>query len=47
MVITLDKQTHKAFGRDMALQAGMELSAILVLEDRKIIEWLLEPLQAG
>ena len=45
--IVLDKQTHEAFGRDMPLQAGMELTAVLVLEDRKIIEWLLEPLRTG
>ena len=42
VLITPGQQTNLAYGKDMRLQLGMELTAILVLEDRKIIEWLLE-----
>lgn len=41
--IRLETQSVEAFSRDMPLQAGMELTANIVLEDRKLIEWLLEP----
>lgn len=42
--IRMDAQTVRAFGKDFALQAGMELSADIVLEDRRMLDWLLEPL---
>lgn len=41
-----DASSVTAFGRDHALQPGMELSADVVLEDRRLIDWLLEPLKA-
>jgi membrane fusion protein len=41
--VALDKQTIRAFKKEMPLQSGMELSADIVLEDRKIIEWFMEP----
>lgn len=43
--IALEVQTVEAFSRDVALQAGMELSADIVLENRRLLEWLLEPIQ--
>ncbi len=42
--VALAAQSVRAFGQDIALQSGMELSADIVLEDRKLVEWLLEPL---
>jgi membrane fusion protein len=44
VVVALDRQTVSAFGRDIPLQSGMELSADIILEHRKVIEWVLEPL---
>ena len=41
-----DASTVKAFGSEHALQPGMELSADVVLEDRRLIDWLLEPLKS-
>lgn len=41
--IQLDAQYVKAFSNHVALQAGMELSADIVLENRRLVEWLLEP----
>lgn len=41
----LDAQTVEAFSNDVALQAGMELTADIVLENRRLLEWLLEPLK--
>jgi membrane fusion protein len=42
--IALEKQTMSAFGKEVMLQSGMELTADIILEDRKLIEWLMEPL---
>lgn len=42
--ISLEAQTVEAFSQDMPLQAGMELTADIVLENRRLLEWLLEPL---
>ena len=41
-----DASTVQAFGREHALQQGMELSADVVLEDRRLVDWLLEPLKS-
>jgi membrane fusion protein len=41
-----DASTVMAFGREHALQPGMELSADVVLEDRRLMDWLLEPLES-
>ena len=42
--LTLDRQTIAADGRDVPLQSGMSFSADIVLERRRIVEWLFEPL---
>ena len=42
--ITLAEQTVEAFSREMPLQTGMEFTADIVLENRRLLEWLLEPL---
>ena len=44
--IKLDQQTLTAFGKPVPLQAGMELSADIILEERRVIDWLLEPLRS-
>ena len=45
--VKLYEQSMPAFGKELALQSGMELSADIILEERKLIEWLLEPLMAA
>lgn len=47
VVIDLERQGMPAFGKEIALQAGMELSADIVLENRQLVEWLLEPVLAA
>lgn len=42
--ITLADQTVEAFSKEMPLQTGMEFTADIVLENRRLLEWLLEPL---
>ena len=42
--IELDSQVVAAYSKELSLQAGMELSADIVLENRRLLEWLLEPL---
>ena len=44
--VSLSAQTVRAFEKDIPLQSGMELTADIVLEDRKLMEWLLEPLRS-
>lgn len=44
VTVRLNEQTVTAFDEELALQAGMSLSADLILEDRKIWEWVFQPL---
>ena len=44
VTVDLDEQSIEALGQDVPLQAGMSLSADLILEGRKIWEWAFEPL---
>ena len=44
--VKLDRQYMQAFGRSMQLKPGMQLEADVILEERKIYEWLLEPILA-
>jgi membrane fusion protein len=44
VTVTIDKQFVDTEGEQFPLQAGMTLSADLILEDRKIWEWVFEPL---
>ena len=44
--IVLEAQSMHAFSKTMPLQAGMQLTADIVLENRKLLEWLLEPLES-
>lgn len=42
--LELDQQTVKAYGAPMPLRSGMLLDASIMLERRKLYEWVLEPL---
>ena len=42
--VALDSQTVRAYGKSEPLQSGMQLEASLVLEHRKLYEWVIEPL---
>ena len=42
----LDDASVEVYGNRVALQDGMKLDAVLLLERRKIYEWVLEPLYA-
>jgi membrane fusion protein len=42
--VALNDQAVRAYGYDEALRAGMQLDASLVLEHRKLYEWIIEPL---
>lgn len=42
--LTLDKQTVQAYGRQMPLKSGMVIDASVMLEERRLYEWILEPL---
>ncbi len=44
VTVALDRPTVNAFGRDVGLQPDMTLRADIVLEERTLLEWLLEPL---
>ncbi|MEL7096465.1 MAG: HlyD family efflux transporter periplasmic adaptor subunit [Pseudomonadota bacterium] len=42
--IAISDQNIKVFSRNVPLHAGMEFTAVVVLENRRLLEWLLEPL---
>ncbi|GAB3287767.1 HlyD family secretion protein [Parahaliea aestuarii] len=44
LVARLDSDTIQAYGKAIALRSGMTLAADITLEDRSILEWLLEPM---
>ena len=44
--IKLTEQAMAAFGKSHSLQPGMELSADIILEERRVVDWLLEPLKS-
>lgn len=44
--IQLTHQAMAAFGKSHSLQAGMELSADIILEERRIVDWIFEPLRS-
>jgi membrane fusion protein len=41
---TLDAQSIDAYGRREPLQAGMQVEADVMLDRRRLIEWVFEPL---
>jgi len=44
VTVQLQKQNIDAYGRTIALQPGMEFEADVLIENRRLIEWVLEPL---
>lgn len=42
--VSLDQQTVQAYGMAQPLKSGMALDASILLERRKLYEWVLEPL---
>jgi membrane fusion protein len=44
ITVNLSRQTIDAYGRPQALQPGMLLDADILLEKRRLYEWVLEPL---
>jgi membrane fusion protein len=44
VMVRLDAQAVRAYGRSMALRPGMQVSVDIRLEERSLWEWLLEPL---
>lgn len=44
ITVEIEKQTVDAYGKPQALQAGMLLDADILLETRRLFEWVLEPL---
>lgn len=44
ITVALDRQTVQAYGEEQALTAGMQLDADVLLERRRLIEWIFEPL---
>lgn len=45
--VALGKQSVDAFGQAVPLQSGMELSADIVLEKRKVLDWAFSAFQRG
>ncbi|MBX3678733.1 MAG: HlyD family efflux transporter periplasmic adaptor subunit [Rhodocyclaceae bacterium] len=44
VTVRLPAQAVKAYGQDMALQAGMALDADVRIDSRRLIEWVFDPL---
>lgn len=42
--VTLERQTVTAYGEQLPLQAGFQVEADVLLETRRLIEWVLDPL---
>jgi membrane fusion protein len=42
--LRLDKQTVRAYGREIPLKSGMQVDASILLEKRRLYEWVLEPI---
>jgi membrane fusion protein len=46
VTVDLDQSELEAYGRTWALRAGMRLTADLVLDEKSLLDWLLDPLAA-
>ncbi|WP_116368723.1 HlyD family secretion protein [Parahaliea mediterranea] len=44
LIARLDTHSIQAYGKSIALRSGMTLAADITLEDRSVLEWLLEPI---
>nr|WP_232517869.1 HlyD family secretion protein [Burkholderia ambifaria] len=46
VVVALDRQDIVAYGKHEALRPGMALEADVLIDRRRLVEWVLEPLYA-
>jgi membrane fusion protein len=46
ITVGLERQQVSAYGAQVALQPGMQLDADIVLERRRLYEWVLDPVYA-
>jgi membrane fusion protein len=46
IVVAIESQAISAYGRSLPLQAGMAVEADVLLETRRLYEWVLDPLYA-
>jgi membrane fusion protein len=46
ITVRLERQFVSAYGEDVRLQPGMQLDADVVLERRRLYEWVLDPIYA-
>ncbi len=44
VVVLIDKQTVRAYGKEMILQPGMSLEADIIIERQSLLDWILDPL---
>jgi len=44
ITVKLQRQSVNVYGKPVALQPGMQLEADVLIENRKLIEWVLDPL---
>jgi membrane fusion protein len=44
VTVALETQTVTAYGTELPLQAGMVLDADIALDQRRIFEWVFDPL---
>lgn len=44
ITVALEKQSVTAYGKTVPLQAGMQLEASVIVEQRRLYEWVLDPL---
>lgn len=44
--VSLERTAVTAFGSELPLQSGMEMSADIILENRSMMDWILEPLKS-
>ncbi len=43
ITVALDRQSVRAYGEEQPLAAGMQLEADVLLDRRRLIEWIFEP----
>jgi membrane fusion protein len=44
VIVALDSQTVQAYGKSITLQDGLQVEADILIDTRKLYEWVLEPL---
>ena len=44
LTVALNEQSVRAYGQDQALAAGMQIDADVLIDRRRLIEWIFEPL---